>query len=392
MLRKIKLKILSIVYNQIKYIKLPISSKRLLIVRLDAIGDYILFRNFIYEIKKSKKYSEYSFSLLGNISFKDLAEFFEKDIIDKFYFINIQDINGILSSNLYQRLKLIFKFKIKRFDILINPVHSRLLSFDLFFKELGAKEMIASTGDLVRFSSVEQYNVSSKVYSSLIKVPDEQNFEYYRNQVFCNNLLGTHVKVDIILNIPDTTYKYLTKPTIIIVPGAGANFRRWNPKNFSIFVDNIMRAYNNIFQFIILGPLNEKNLASEVIQYSEYPEYIIDYTGKTNLVEMVYLIKEAEFLISNETSAVHIAASVKTPTVCISNGNHFGRFNPYPKDVFQYITTVYPSNIFYDSSKRQKLISMTRIKSEININEIKPSDVFRHFLELANSISIHKKQ
>ena len=45
-----------------------IKPKSLLLIRLDAIGDYILFRNFIEELKKDEKYKHYSITLLGNIT------------------------------------------------------------------------------------------------------------------------------------------------------------------------------------------------------------------------------------------------------------------------------------------------------------------------------------
>jgi ADP-heptose:LPS heptosyltransferase len=56
-------------------------------------------------------------------------------------------------------------------------------------------------------------------------------------------------------------------------------------------------------------------------------------SGKTTLQELAELIRGAEILISNETSAVHIAAAVGTNSVCILGGGHFGRFLPYPKHV-----------------------------------------------------------
>ena len=41
------------------------------------------------------------------------------------------------------------------------------------------------------------------------------------------------------------------------------------------------------------------------------------------------MVSDAKFLIGNETSAIHIAAAVRTPSVCILGGGHFGRFIPY---------------------------------------------------------------
>ena len=53
----------------------------------------------------------------------------------------------------------------------------------------------------------------------------------------------------------------------------------------------------------------------------------------TNLAELAELLRSAELLISNETSAVHIAVAVSTPSVCVLGGGHYGRFMPYPSDI-----------------------------------------------------------
>ncbi|HOV12846.1 MAG TPA: hypothetical protein PK771_01060, partial [Spirochaetota bacterium] len=63
------------------------SKKELLIVKLDAIGDYIIFRNFIEEIKKSEKFCDYDITILGNILWKDLSEKQDSDFIKNFVWI-----------------------------------------------------------------------------------------------------------------------------------------------------------------------------------------------------------------------------------------------------------------------------------------------------------------
>ena len=49
------------------------NSNTLLIIRLDAIGDYLLFRNFLSVIRASRKYKDYEITLCGNIVWKDLS-------------------------------------------------------------------------------------------------------------------------------------------------------------------------------------------------------------------------------------------------------------------------------------------------------------------------------
>ena len=60
-----------------------IKTGSLLLIRLDSIGDYVLFRNFIRELKTSEKYKNHHITLLGNASWKAVAEKLdaEKNII-----------------------------------------------------------------------------------------------------------------------------------------------------------------------------------------------------------------------------------------------------------------------------------------------------------------------
>lgn len=65
-----------------------IEPKSLLLIRLDAIGDYVLFRNFIEVLKKSEKYKEYKITLLGNVVWKDLSEELDREFVDEFIWLD----------------------------------------------------------------------------------------------------------------------------------------------------------------------------------------------------------------------------------------------------------------------------------------------------------------
>ena len=68
--------------------KSAIRKNTMLILRTDAIGDYILFRNFIKYIKESEKYRHYSIALCGNELWKDLAENYDNEFVDSFIWID----------------------------------------------------------------------------------------------------------------------------------------------------------------------------------------------------------------------------------------------------------------------------------------------------------------
>ena len=65
-----------------------IKQKSLLLIRLDAIGDYVLFRNFIKLLKKTHKYNDYKITLLGNIVWKNLSKELDYEYVDKFIWLD----------------------------------------------------------------------------------------------------------------------------------------------------------------------------------------------------------------------------------------------------------------------------------------------------------------
>lgn len=59
------------------------TEKKLAIVRLDDIGDYLLWRNFIGVYKQSEQYAAYSITLIGNIVWKDIFDAFDRQAVDE---------------------------------------------------------------------------------------------------------------------------------------------------------------------------------------------------------------------------------------------------------------------------------------------------------------------
>ena len=112
----------------------------------------------------------------------------------------------------------------------------------------------------------------------------------------------------------------------IVVPGAGAQYRQWPQENFA----RIAREVHELtgLKAVICGNQSETRLAESLCRLQ--PDIFHDWAGKTSLQELVAIIHGAKFVLSNETSAVHIAAALKVPSVCILGGGHFGRFLPYP--------------------------------------------------------------
>ncbi|WP_162426438.1 glycosyltransferase family 9 protein [Pontibacter pudoricolor] len=355
MLAKIKKSIWYLIFLIVRKIVLPFNSNRILIVRLDAIGDYILFRNYLHFLKNQPQYKNRTITLLGNSSVRTLSESYDFSVIDHFIWIN----PSLLYHNHLKKFKLLLKLKLKSYDLIINPMHSRRWEFDEFISSIGGKKVIGSEGDSINFETFEKYKRSSKFYDKLIKVSDTDEFEFNRNREFFEKLTGSSEQMPI-LSLPVDFKREDQVITIVIVPGAGEAFRRWSALYFALTVNSIQDQINSSIKFVITGSKSEKFIAENIIKNINQNVKVLDLTGLLDLPQLINIIASADLLISNETSAVHIAAATASSAICVSHGRYRGRFHPYPKDLATNIINVYPKEGF----EKDELANFRQINRE----------------------------
>jgi len=80
---------------------------------------------------------------------------------------------------------------------------------------------------------------------------------------------------------------------------------------------------------IICGTNSEADLIKNIVKDIN-SKLILLRIGKS-LLEYIEIIRNAEVLIGNNSSSVHIASFVKTKSICIYGGQLYGRFLPYPE-------------------------------------------------------------
>lgn len=59
----------------------------------------------------------------------------------------------------------------------------------------------------------------------------------------------------------------------------------------------------------------------------------LNLSGKTSLLEAMYIISNARLVVGHETGLVHFSYLYGIPTICILGGGHYGRFVPWPENI-----------------------------------------------------------
>lgn len=292
------------------------------IIRLDAIGDFFLWLDQAKEYKKI--YPDKKIILVANQIWFELAK--KLPYWDEVISVNIKKY----TQNLYYRIKKNKEISKYKFDKVINPTYSRsFLLSDSIIRISNADEKIGFNGNLSNIRAWQK-RISDRWYTKLISSSNDAKMELIRNAEFIRGLGDSHFKASVpqwpyTLQISDNILKQLPNFYYIIFPGAGVKYRQWPIDNFVQLAQHIS-AMCSCTPILCGGP-GEKDLGNYLAHHitNSGPNLV----GRTTLADLVSIIQKAQFVIANETCAVHIASAVNTPSVCIVGGGHFGRFVPY---------------------------------------------------------------
>ena len=338
----------------------------LVIVKTDNIGDYVLFRNFLSEIKKIKKFKDTKITLIGNEAYKDMALKFDKRYVDNFIWVNNKKFRG----NIFYRINLLFKLKNNNYRYLLNAMYSRdFFTSDWISKWIYSDKKIAFNGDLINQYDFQR-KYSDNWYDSLVTSNTKNNiFEFYRYKNFFEFFFKKKI------NIKKTYFKnfnfnkiskFKLKNYICLFIDAGEKEKKYSIDNFLKIAQLIIKNTN--YKIVILGGKEFNNFPSLDRKYYK------NLLGKTTLEELVLIIKNSKLLISNDSCAQHIAAATDTKCIVIYAGLQLNRFLPYPKRHYpNHITVVH----HLKKKNRQKKSNQEKLnnKYELDINDIKIEEI-----------------
>jgi ADP-heptose:LPS heptosyltransferase len=295
-------------------------NKRILIIKTDAIGDYILFRNFLEVIKNSDIYRDHQIDLLGNPLWADVTRQYDAPFVNEYFFADTEKFYD----DPLKMLRLGWQFFKKNYAAVLLPAYSRTFLNDGLAALALPKKMIGFTSDTERIDA-KYKRKTDKFYNQLVELPADCYFEFDRTKYFFETALNQKLPI----NGPHLDCGKPRSNHVVIFPGAGVVKRSWERDKFLDLI-RLMITHTQYPVYLAGGPA-ERDIAEYLV--TNLPERITNLTAKTTLPQLIELIGTASLVISNETSAVHIAAATQTPAICILGGGHFGRFAPYPDHI-----------------------------------------------------------
>lgn len=368
--------------------KLKVSSpknpneKWVLVVKLDLLGDYVLIRNFLEAIKKSKRYAGHKIVFCCNKGVEELSRHLDADIVDRW--IPMQ-LKPFLKQRDYRK-NILEQLMAQSYEAALFPTQSRSFFYDdIIARTVEAKEKIAPVGNGYNQFAWQEKKAKA-YYSQLLQTNTPKGFEYIKNKEFFSQLL----QEDLAPELPFIdSHKAQSSPTVLLSPGASAEFRRWSTGHFVAFSKALLQAVPNA-TVLISGAPGEKTLCESIKLPFADDERVKNLCGKLKLSDLCTTLSGCQLVVSNESGTVHLARAVGVLHIyCISNGNHYGRFNPYPEsnDGIE-VSYFYPKEVHSILEGKHTHLSKEDLYwgSRIGIDSIGPEVLITHLQKESNRV------
>jgi ADP-heptose:LPS heptosyltransferase len=350
--------------------KFKTPKNNVLIQKIDSVGDYIITRNFFREVLQSEKYKGYNVYLLANIRLKTFIEETDKHLFKDVIYFDINDLSRI-------KTKYAFYYKVRKLklDTIIHATFSRSVMSDEIVFHSGAKQAIVFLGDTSNISS-ENKLITDSYYSQLIDVDqingNAYSHEFEKQKTFFETVLNKKIN----LSKPHLVVKAINQlnTKVVICPGAQDIKRVWSTENFGTLINLICDIIPDIDFTIVCGP-NEAVMGENILQNSDYKSRV-NLVHTLSLNELCLEISKGYLIIGNDSASIHIAVALNKKVVCISNGNHYRRFVPYPSSIYNDMKVVLPPAFNQNNIQNDKFIEFYYSNtSNLNINDVEIANV-----------------
>lgn len=311
-----------------------VSNGRIAIVRLDDIGDYLLFRPYLVLLKKSETFKNYHITLIGNGAWRSIFEALDQDLVDEVFWINKSEW---FTSSEY-RSGIASHFYTLPFETVFFPSRTRHFFLeDLLAACFKTSKRICTGNFYSSYRLTEQTNFLIALHYFVIEPEKETTLhELDYNRAWMEAICHTTYPFT-----PLDPVNAERQSKILLFPGGSAGSKRWPKEYFGKLAVGLKQQFPES-KIFVAGSLSEEPIGQSIADMAaDNGVELENICGKTSLLELWSIIRSCALVVSNDTSAAHMAALSATPLVVLTNGNKRGRFFPYPVR-FTQIKTLFP--------------------------------------------------
>jgi len=165
------------------------------------------------------------------------------------------------------------------------------------------------------------------------------------------------------------------KKIFVISAAASKKERNWLPERYAALATH---ANKEGFKVVLTGgPVDmERELASDIQGHCDFE--ILNLVGKTNLKQLLCILKQADLVLAPDTGPAHMAVTVDTPVIGLYAHSNPKRTGPYKYQ--DYAVEVYHKNLKVQFGKTAEQLPWgKRCKGKDLMSQIQIEDVVNMF-------------
>ncbi len=109
--------------------------------------------------------------------------------------------------------------------------------------------------------------------------------------------------------------------------------KRWPPENYAILANLLIEKG---YKIVILGSSKDEAIGSTIVGLINKQEQAIDMCGKTTLTDTIDILALAQYVVTNDSGLMHIAAAVGSRVIAIY-GSSSPKYTPPLSDKAQIV-------------------------------------------------------
>ena len=356
--------------------------RKILIVKIDEIGDFVLATPFLRELRRNFPNSKITLIVKKEVfNIAKLCPY-----VNETYSFDLKMNKLFRAFQQYYRIYKLGKKNLwkENYDLAIIPRWEGDDNYNVFVAYMSATQNIMG---------YNQRNGTEKLINLKLEKKHLQH-EVKQNLDILKSIGCTieNEKIELWLDEENENfgyellepYKKLGKIIIAIAPGASKDKKKWPLENFINLINKLSINFKNKMLIVLLGSKDEEYLGKAMTQ--NINNNVLDFIGNTTLGNALSIIKFSDLFIGNDSGLGHIAAAFEIPLAIINchpkNGaNSFHdspfRFGPWCKNkiILQPENTLFPC------------IETCQYNNAHCISQISVEDVFNSILTLYNKIT-----
>jgi len=296
-----------------------------LVIRMDGIGDMVLFRRALDHYAESFGVDRSDISVLGCASWGPIA-----DTVFEGYRVHAIDEHAFARRPLYRFAVSLWVRNLAPAVTVTDSYFRRALMADSLAWVASAPRRISSLPYINEPTRSEfMYYMSQD--TEVINTGDYPTHEVTRHYRFLSALAGKWIEPE----PPRIPWRAAKPPVddgapyVVLNPGSNEPGRRWP---LASYLGLARRLQKKGLRVVFVGAAGENQDDVRRRALAAKPG-VIDLTGRTTLAELLDLMQGAACVVSNDSGPAHLSIALGAPTVVIVGGGHFGCFVPYPENV-----------------------------------------------------------